>query len=348
MNTRLFARAYAWALRFIQLQLFLTVFSLPILIAWGLPVSLLSPLGNLIFSPALTVFLFLSSLIFCCHLLCIPSAWLVYLLENVTRAWLTIMHNDSKSWLIGFTQPPRWFLILIALASLAVLMNTITNTPKRSIAVWSILFLILMAYSHLARWQAPLVASFPCNNGEVAIIQCDNKLTLLDPGYIGQRISAPSWVQYTLMPHLINSYGIPHIDTIITLRNNGMTLEALERLATTAGGITTIYLPRPDYPLNLSTQKKWDHLKTTAYYKGITLHYINDISGPISISNKKKIYAQIMHKNKNSITTEELASIDLQIDNENIPLYAARYTKKNNPSSDKTVFHARNSGKGGQ
>lgn len=334
----LYARALTWAARFIQLQLFLTVFSLPMLIAWGLPISLLSPIGNLIFGPVLTLFLFFSSLIFFCQLVHVPHAWLVQGLEYLTRAWLYVMHNDAKTWLIGFVQPSSWFLLSISIASLLVLLCTVTNTPRRSIACWSGLFLLLITYSAITRWTTPTIAHLPCNNGEVTILYADKKVILIDPGYMGQRISAPSWAQYTLMPHVISTYGIATIDTIITLQNNSMTLEALERLCTTAGGISTIYLPRFDYPLTPSLQRKLKHLKITAYYKGIVLKYIDNNSRPISISNRKTIIAHPRFKTKKGQEKREFEAIDLQIDNENIPIYAARYAKKNKPSSDKTIL----------
>src|SRR5437763_195216 len=91
-------------IRFVQLQLFITLFSLPLLISWGIPLSLLSPLGNLIFGPVLTIFLFLSSLIFFSELIGIPNGLLIALLEKITTWWLCIMHANTQSWLVGFSQ----------------------------------------------------------------------------------------------------------------------------------------------------------------------------------------------------------------------------------------------------
>ena len=67
------ARVNYWLMRTIYVQLYLSLMSSPILIYWGLPVSLASPLGNILFNPLLVVFLFFSSLLFFTELLHIPN-----------------------------------------------------------------------------------------------------------------------------------------------------------------------------------------------------------------------------------------------------------------------------------
>jgi hypothetical protein len=50
----------AYLVTFTQTQLVITLISLPILVAWGLGYSVMSLVGNLLFSPVLTLFLILS------------------------------------------------------------------------------------------------------------------------------------------------------------------------------------------------------------------------------------------------------------------------------------------------
>jgi len=116
-----------WFLRFIQVQLFITTISLPILLSWGLPISLLSPLGNLIFFPVLVLFLLLSSLVFFFEIIHIPNEWLIYCLEKVTLAWFSILSiGNGATALIGFSKPPKLFLIALPLLTLE---SFITNEP---------------------------------------------------------------------------------------------------------------------------------------------------------------------------------------------------------------------------
>ena len=98
MNYSILKRAEKLLVRSIQLQLYLTLISGPILVYWGLPVSVASPLGNILFHPLLTAFLFLSSLIFFCQILHIPHGIFVYALQKTSHSfhyllgsWLTTM-----------------------------------------------------------------------------------------------------------------------------------------------------------------------------------------------------------------------------------------------------------------
>src|SRR5260370_32295969 len=86
---------YQWQqslLKSIQLQLFISFISLPFLIGWGLPISLLTPVSTLIFGPFLTCFLLISSLIFFLKLFYVPNAALVSCLELITSVWLAFLN----------------------------------------------------------------------------------------------------------------------------------------------------------------------------------------------------------------------------------------------------------------
>src|SRR3972149_9378673 len=107
-------------LKSIQLQLFISFISLPFLIGWGLPISLLTPVSTLIFGPFLTCFLLISSLIFFLELFYLPNGALIWCLEKVTSAWLACLSLEQRAWLIGFSKPPLIVLLLIPLIALAI------------------------------------------------------------------------------------------------------------------------------------------------------------------------------------------------------------------------------------
>ncbi len=96
---------------YIQIQLFITLMSLPVLMWWGLPFSLMSFVGNLIFSPIIVAFLTLSSLIFMTELASIPNYYLVWSLEKVTTVMTTLLSYGSKNWLVAFPKLNSVFLI---------------------------------------------------------------------------------------------------------------------------------------------------------------------------------------------------------------------------------------------
>ena len=90
-----------WIISFVHIQLIITLFSLPILILWGLPISLASLLGNFIFSPLLFIFIMLSCIITLCAILNIPYHFFVICLEKISTVWYSLLSYGSPSWLTG-------------------------------------------------------------------------------------------------------------------------------------------------------------------------------------------------------------------------------------------------------
>lgn len=66
----------------------------------------------------------------------------------------------------------------------------------------------------------------------MTIIHDAQRVILIDPGVIGQRINAASWVEFTLLPHLISSSGVNAIDDLILLQPGAMLFQAITTLIT--------------------------------------------------------------------------------------------------------------------
>ena len=130
-----------WILDFWYIQSYVTLLSLPILIAWGLPFSLYSPLGNLVFNPFILIFLLLSSLIFFGALLGLPIGWLSIALDYITKGWLYCLDCAPHKSSIGFSEPHWLILMLLPLATLAVVHHPLTRSRNRSIGCFMLLFL---------------------------------------------------------------------------------------------------------------------------------------------------------------------------------------------------------------
>src|SRR6266478_7808031 len=131
---------YQSFLKSIQLQLFITFISLPFLIGWGLPISLLTPISTVIFGPFLTCFLLISSLIFFLELFYIPNSILIWCLEQITHIWLMCLNLEQRTWLVGFIKPPVIILFLIPLVALVIIHNKkITTLSLRTIVLASLL-----------------------------------------------------------------------------------------------------------------------------------------------------------------------------------------------------------------
>lgn len=217
-------------LRFLQLQLYLNLCSLPILIAWGLPISLLTPLGNYIFNPFLVIFLLCSSVIFFFELLVIPNGWLIWCLEKIGALWIGVMPAAS-SWLTGCIQLPWIILLVIPVLATCILFHKRTRSYGRSIGCFLAMLCAIYGYSFYTTRTTTLVMHADCGKkGAVTVIHDRGQLVVIDPGVIGGRSSAGSWLSYTLAPQVIKATGNARIDYLILLQPSSVLFDALAQL----------------------------------------------------------------------------------------------------------------------
>ena len=231
-----------WILRFLEFQLFITLASLPILINWGLPISILSPLGNIIFMPFIMLFLLISSLIFFTELLYIPNNFLISSLEFIYNIWMNIMSYVPFNPLIGFPQPNPLFFIILPIATLAIFTLPFFKKKYYRLLFAVLLFGTTIGFVKYIQHPSQELSSIICNKGKVTIINKNNKVAVIDPGYIGRNKSAASWLAYTLMPHIVKTTGHTTINYFILERPTKTTILALTDFVC-EHRIDTIYMP---------------------------------------------------------------------------------------------------------
>jgi len=264
MNYRILKRTEKILVRSIQLQLYLTLISGPILVYWGLPVSIASPLGNILFHPLLTAFLFLSSLIFFCQILHIPHGIFVFALQKTSRSFHYLLAFGSQQWLVGFAKPPIWTLVALPIATALIFCCKKTRTPYRSIGCLLALSILFGAYLKYTSKQEP-VTSIACNNGHVHILYTDKQTVLIDPGVLGARISSASWVEFTLVPTMIKMTGQTTIEHLVLLQPSQLTFDAIRALCN-ACRVKRIYMPLWQGPMTQGQKRSYaqymDSVKT--------------------------------------------------------------------------------------
>jgi hypothetical protein len=267
-------------LKSIQLQLFISFISLPFLIGWGLPISILTPISTLLFGPFLTFFLLVSSFIFFLELLSLPNNLLIQLLEYITHIWLFFLSYEQQSWLISFIKPP--FILLLFLPCIAVFIihyRKITTTVVRIIILLSAL-LTSCALLKLFPYQKKPIETIVCNKGEVTLLTLNNTLFLIDPGFLSSRPSYESYISYSLIPEIIQKKGVLHLDHCIVYKFNKRVLDALYFLADKIS-IQNIYFPAWQGKIPFSTWRSYVQLKQK----------IKENNGKlIPISSKKTVY----------------------------------------------------------
>jgi hypothetical protein len=177
----------------IQLQLFISFISLPFLISWGLPISLVMPVSTLIFGPFLTCFLLISSLIFFLELLYIPNTLFIWCLEQVTNIWLACLNLEQRAWLVGFQKPPLLILCCIPFIALALVHSKkIITIPMRTGLLALLLITTCGALKLFPYAQYNAITKIPCNKGELTLINPTSLSVHPDPSTMLRSKRAPA------------------------------------------------------------------------------------------------------------------------------------------------------------
>lgn len=201
-----------WLLHAVRLQLFLTLVAWPILLCWGLPLSFLSPLGNILFAPFLFCFLILASLIFFAQLIGWAPPLLYMLLEMVTSLWLSCCEWSTPAVLLALPRS-TWCCALVALVIACWIMyHPRWRQPIASTLLFSTLIVMVIIYGSWARtWCSP-TSTLPYGKTSLHISYEQHKIILTDPGLRRCRKSCNNWISYNLLPLLSTHYGTLSID----------------------------------------------------------------------------------------------------------------------------------------
>jgi hypothetical protein len=320
----------------IRIQLFMTIMSMPILISWGMPISSLSIIGNIIFGPVLTIFLMLCSLIFLCELVHIPITMLVWCLNIISSIWLWILELPNNYWLVSFSTPPWWLLIGPACIALLSLYYKKSASLYANTFCMTILLIITILFLKIIYPLRTEIQKIPCNKGQVTLVVTPSTTILIDPGYIGQRISAPSWIEYTLIPHIIKTTGTNRIDTVIILQPNKTTFEALEAFYGLCD-IKKIYIPQWDGRLPLSIWQRFSHLKqiAKAHHSWIKVYsQIQNLKQDSHCSIIIEPSARMIKKNDMQYLDH---TVKIQLAHETETIYSASCTSKNSTKKKQMI-----------
>ena len=200
---------------------------LPILIAWGLPISTMTIVGNLIFSQFLTVFILLSAILFTCDLIGIPNTLIVVCLDWTAHTWHYILSFGSAHWLVGFASFMFPFSCITAVCACAIYVQRYAQNKRL------LMLIVLCASIPVTNYifQKPcLQATILQGKQKMHIIKSNGVIYAFDCGALGAHPSSQSWIEYTLAPTMIKTMGATHIDTLILCKSNSRTQSATKTL----------------------------------------------------------------------------------------------------------------------
>ena len=188
------------------LQIILSIATLPFLIWWRLPFPLISLLANILHPPFLILFLLVASVLFFATLFGIPSTPLVSALSKITSWWQLLFHLPAPSgWLVL-----GWWLLIPASIFLAVLLvprgTSFIKGVLLSIALFS--FGIMSAYNKKTAWEK--ITILRRNTAHLLCLPHPNgTLELIDNRYISGAFNTEALMYYTVIPHILATYGAP-------------------------------------------------------------------------------------------------------------------------------------------
>lgn len=279
MTSRFIQHVVRYISNAIQTQLILTIVATPILVAWGLGTSLMTFVGNIIFTPLLALFLMLSSMLFFTELFGIPNGTLIWLLEQVTLWWHNLLLHSQQSWLFTAAYPGKIPLSLSVLIALWLLKHPQLRSPQKKIMAMSCIILAM----GMGLWLFTAYRQHACGNqtitfnkqhrgyGNLSLVTIDGIRVLVDNGFYVGKKSAGHAITFELKPYLITRTGKATIDTLIMTTPSLGSFEAATELSKTCG-VNKIFLAYTKKQICQHAWKVWYDLERYAANHNITVY----------------------------------------------------------------------------
>jgi len=227
----IFIKSAKWIAHALILQLFLLSLSFPVLVAWGIAFSPLIFLGNIIFTPVLTLFLALSCVIYILELCFIPSGYICTALDFITCGWMAAMSWAPDIPMIGCPQTPLWVLVIMPLGSWAILR---AFGLKKCFVILGILAVwVFMVFCGIKWWFTPVYkeCDLVCGSRYVTLRLKEKQVVFIDSqSALQSRACSQAWIDYTLSSELVKNFGVTTIDVIIVAKSTPATLLRLKAL----------------------------------------------------------------------------------------------------------------------
>lgn len=222
---------------FVKAQAIVTLVSFPILIMWGIPLSLMTFVGNFLFAPILTIFLMISSLIFITELLHIPNTLLITSLDKLTVFWEYLLSFGKKCWLVGFAQPNKTVLILLGIFVFFIVVRFIFSILSRLLLIAVIVFAAWAGLEYVRQTRPPKYACIKAVPGcaEKLLVKetKDNTIEVIDNGLFTKKRSPEKFINFELKPYLIKNYGTTKINKIVLHDPSARSFRAVQELSNT-------------------------------------------------------------------------------------------------------------------
>jgi hypothetical protein len=261
-----------WITTYVMTQLIITAVSLPFLISWGIPFSAATIVGNLIFTPFITLFLLVSSLFFICNLFGFAPPFLSYCLEAISNIWLWFLQWGSASWMIAIPHSSHLItgsaIVLLIYLSVTTDWHMLYKKPTLCMSATLMYLLFICIGNSLCNTYEPTTI-----NKKLCIHTTnEKKLMIYDQGFFSSPGSTTGKIEYRLKQLLTQKYGLAPVKTCMSNKLNQKTCEGLAALCAITS-VEQIILPSIKQKLDKKFWRTYYHMKRSAKEHGtIIMH----------------------------------------------------------------------------
>ncbi len=216
----------------IRLQLALSMIALPILLSWGLGISALTIVSNIIFTPVLALFLLVSTTIFIGVLFGFECSALKQLLNWLTGAWDWILSHAGSTTVMTVACPHPALLFGITACSLTLLFRWRHKDAWQHIIICGSTLMIIFAlgFAEGSKNQKTSGCWGASKNIRVIPLKQRRRLIVIDSGFFGRHTMPARTVTYQFIPLLIKKYGTAHLAELRLNRIGYRSLKAAQTL----------------------------------------------------------------------------------------------------------------------
>jgi hypothetical protein len=247
------------------------IFSAPILLWWGIPISALTLVGNVFFTPFLALFILLSSLFTVCAATGITPTPFAWALNTLTEIWLQLLNLGSKKVLFAQLYSPILLAMLIAIVlGVGYKLFEAKSHQKILKVLLCGVFLVLCVFALPLKNNSSTLSN---NSGTITILDTPQGLNLLDEGFLKGMTNPAKQVSFTIKMPVIRSHGTCKIAQITTNTASIRTFQGLKELVYSMK-VEKIVLPQLTNPQKTTFWKAFYGLKYAAQQAGVKLSYL--------------------------------------------------------------------------
>lgn len=260
-----------WAFSLFVVNATSYIFSAPILLWWGMPLSGLSFIGNIIFAPVLAVFIMLCALFMGTSFVGLSPDFLKIPLETTTEWWFWALNFGSKRFL--YAQIAHPIIILIAIIIVLVTGWWILRSTTKALILKGLIS---------GGIATTLLFAIPLKNAESSLTNKSGSLTIKQPqsGFITiddtgffKGIKTPAkGIPFNVKRPIIQAHGTLCIKKFTTTILSTRTLESIAELIICMD-VREINLPHIHPPQTASVWRALARIRKLAKEQNVRIKY---------------------------------------------------------------------------